>query len=607
VDAPDEVATIGRRRDRQSVVWVVLVAGAVLFVLAALAASVISVDSRWTRLVGGLLAAGLLAMGIGSLLWPRKRPTPSVETPPAGVRVGALLTRLLIVAGATVLALAMLTRVQILHLQVDAGALRRGTLLLAAALAGTLAYAFYASFRHPNGRDPTPAQRGGQMALLALVLMIAPLIVWISIQIDPDQPVVLGLTLRDLPFFVLAGQVAAAAAVQAGCRLPPVLPTGAGGGVLNQGLRSRALVLPVLVSFALLFLVFLALLIFGIGVNGLLEAARSPLVLGTFVFLVAAFGLGIGLALMLARSEPTEQPLFKRKTEAKAHRENLILGVSIGGAIVLLVPAFLLFQGISVLGLAPAWWIHFLCLGILTGLGPYGFYMGAEQRRIRLLEERFPDFLRDVASSHKGGLPLPQSVAVAARGEYGPLTPEVRRMADQISWNVSFTEALERFSERVQTPLVQRAVSLILQADRSGGATTEVLLAAARDAREIKALEQERRLNMSLYSIVIYVTFLVFLFVTATLYAQFVPQLVASQKAAADQAASIGATNLGGISTAQIKIADFQLFYFTAALVQGIGDGIVAGLMGSGKVTYGLRHSFFMVLMSYVTFVFLLQ
>jgi hypothetical protein len=40
--------------------------------------------------------------------------------------------------------------------------------------------------------------------------------------------------------------------------------------------------------------------------------------------------------------------------------------------------------------------------------------------------------------------------------------------------------------------------------------------------------------------------------------------------------------------------------------MQGLGDGIVAGLMGTGKAVLGLRHAFTMVALSYVTFVFLI-
>jgi archaeal flagellar protein FlaJ len=296
-------------------------------------------------------------------------------------------------------------------------------------------------------------------------------------------------------------------------------------------------------------------------------------------------------------------PLYRVRTDPRRTVRRAIVAGSAFLAVALLVPAAILFSGRAIGGLGPPAWIHFFCLGLLAAIGPYGFHAAREARRMRHLEQRFPDFLRDVASSHQGGMTLPNAVAVAARGEYGPLTPEIRRMADQLSWNVAFEEALERFAQRVDTPLVHRAVNLILEANRSGGATTEVLLAAARDAREIKTLEAERHLGMSLYTIVIYITFLVFLAVAAVMYAQFVPQLVASSEAVQQAGAIDPVAGLGG---PQLRLEDFQLFYFMAAVVQGLGDGIVAGLMGSGRAVLGLRHSFVMVLLSYLTFAILL-
>jgi archaeal flagellar protein FlaJ len=297
-------------------------------------------------------------------------------------------------------------------------------------------------------------------------------------------------------------------------------------------------------------------------------------------------------------------PLFRTRRDPRRVARLAILAASAAVALLLLVPAAILFSGRSLGGIGPSDWIHFFCLGLLAAIGPYGFHAAGEARRIRHLEQRFPDFLRDIASSHQGGMTLPNAVSVASRGEYGPLTPEVRRMADQLSWNVPFDEALVRFAQRVDTPLVHRAVNLILEANHSGGATTEVLLAAARDAREIKTLETERTLSMGLYTIVIYITFLVFLAVAAVMYAQFVPQLVASSAAVQGGADTLGP--VAGLGGEQLRTEDFQLFYFMAAVMQGLGDGVVAGLMGTGRAALGLRHSFVMVLLSYLTFVLFL-
>jgi len=286
-------------------------------------------------------------------------------------------------------------------------------------------------------------------------------------------------------------------------------------------------------------------------------------------------------------------------------RRQLFLGASLLGGTLLTVPGLLLAGGVPIPGLPSTAWVHLVCLGLLAALGPYGFYMSREARRIRGLEERFADFLRDVASGHQGGLTLPAAVVVASRGEYGPLTPEVVKMADQLSWNIPFTEALERFADRVDTPLIRRAANLVLQANRSGGSTIEVLMAASRDAREIKSLETERRLQMSLYTVVIYITFFVFLGVAAVLYASFVPKLVAANQAAASsQLAATGP--VAGIGGPTLQLRDFQVFYFMAAIMQGLGDGIVAGLMGTGRAVLGLKHSFAMVLVAYVTFTFFL-
>jgi len=299
------------------------------------------------------------------------------------------------------------------------------------------------------------------------------------------------------------------------------------------------------------------------------------------------------------------QELFRPPRDERLRRRRLVAWASIVGAVILLVPGAILAFGIPIGPIPTSAWIHFVCIGVLAGLGPYGFYMSREARRIRGLEERFADFLRDVASGHQGGLTLPAAVVVASRGEYGPLTPEVKKMADQLSWNLPFTEAIERFAERVDTPLIRRAVNLILQANRSGGSTIEVLMAASRDAREIKSLENERRLTMSLYTVVIYITFFVFLGVAAVLYASFVPKLVAASQAASDAALSAGG-QVGGIGGPSLNLRDFQVFYFMAAIMQGLGDGIVAGLMGNGRAVLGLKHSFAMVLVAYLTFTFFL-
>ena len=94
---------------------------------------------------------------------------------------------------------------------------------------------------------------------------------------------------------------------------------------------------------------------------------------------------------------------------------------------------------------------------------PYGIY-GYRRDQIRArVEEKFPDFLRDLAEYWKGGLSMTVAIQTLAKGEYGNLNDEVNKMSSQISWGVSFGEVLEMFTERVTSPIVTRVVRMVIK------------------------------------------------------------------------------------------------------------------------------------------------
>lgn len=234
-------------------------------------------------------------------------------------------------------------------------------------------------------------------------------------------------------------------------------------------------------------------------------------------------------------------------------------------------------------------------LALLVACGPMGWFGYVRERHVSQLEERFPDFLRDLNESYGAGLTMAQAIRVAARGDYGKLNPEIKRMANQVSWGTPFHEALTMFADRVETPIVTRAVALINKATRAGGNTKDVLAAAARDAREIKALQQERKLSMTLYVIVIYVAFGVFLGVVAALQGLLVPALLQTTQ-------GVGSRGLAGLPVAtNVSFMDFRLIYFGVGLVQALGSGIVAGVMAEGSYAAGLKHGTILVLLTILT------
>lgn len=241
---------------------------------------------------------------------------------------------------------------------------------------------------------------------------------------------------------------------------------------------------------------------------------------------------------------------------------------------------------------SPLGGIDMVAAGIVLVVGPIGLRGLLDDRRRRALEAQFPDLLADMAANRRAGFTLAESVELAARGDYGPLTPEVNTMAAHLSWNVPFEEALRRFADRVDTPLVVRATTLILEAERSGGHITDVLSAVARDAREIRHLDRERNLAMQTYTIVMYVTFLVFLGVVAVLQAQLLPQIVEATSGAGGEI----------VAGATVPVESYRTFFFTSAIVQALGSGSMAGIMARGRVMPGLIHAATMTLLALVTF-----
>lgn len=517
------------------------------------------------------------------------------------VRTASILLSLLLLLAAALLGLALFFRATPAETSLTAEAVARlvGALnvLLGLAVASTLAL----SLRVPS--EPPAVAPGPMVAALAAgvaAAAAAAVLTW-----PPALAAVPGAEATDAAVVLLAALALVGAGLTAARALPTVATLLAGRASWRGGSGylspDKSVVMPATMAFALLFLALLVLVVFGVGIAGALEAIpRSAPLMAVVALIGLALLASAAAALHLARSEDRAF-LFRARRSAAARRTLAILVVSGAAAALLATGAAVLYTGGELPGLEPRRWLDLLTFAILAALAPYGFHAASRHRRTRRLEERFPDFLRDVAASRKAGLTLATAVDIAARGEYGDLTPEIVKMSDQLSWNVPFDEALEQLAGRVDTPLVRRTVSLVNEASRSGGNVTDVLMAAARDAREIKNLENERRATIGLYTAIVYVTFLVFLTVAAVLYATFLPTFVATAAAAAGS----GGAGLGVVFGA-VTLEDYRVFYFLAALLQGLGNGIVAGVMTSGRAVDGLRHSAVMAAITYVAFTVLL-
>lgn len=221
-----------------------------------------------------------------------------------------------------------------------------------------------------------------------------------------------------------------------------------------------------------------------------------------------------------------------------------------------------------------------------------------ESSRRRHIEEALPNFFRDLAGMNDSGMTLPNAVHLVAQSDYSTLTPYVRRLDNEMSWNVTFIEAIQRFRARLATPLTDRSIDLIAKASKAGGDVSEVLRAAASDSYEFISLRMERRNNMLIYIVIVLISFLVFVFVIYILVTTFLTVMATAGSAAS----AVGAA--GAQFGANVDLALYSRLFAHAAILQGLFSGLVAGQMGEGRAVAGLKYSIIMVLIAWIMFRF---
>ncbi|MCH1527928.1 MAG: type II secretion system F family protein [Candidatus Poseidoniaceae archaeon] len=254
------------------------------------------------------------------------------------------------------------------------------------------------------------------------------------------------------------------------------------------------------------------------------------------------------------------------------------------------------------MSLRPTIFLNFFGFGFFITFWPASYYWDRVKENTNKMEEKFPDFLRDLAEYWKGGLSMTVAVQTLATSEYGALNHEVKKMSDQLSWGVAFGDVIQMFAVRVGTPLVMRAISLISEANRAGGKISDILVTAANDSREIKFLEGERKRSIASYISVIWTSYGVFLGVIVVLAKVFIPAIAGSNSEPSDDGDAGGGQQLGNMVIRNIEPLFFLTIFYYGVTMQALGNGSMAGLMATGRFTSGMKHAGLMILLSLLCF-----
>ncbi len=217
-----------------------------------------------------------------------------------------------------------------------------------------------------------------------------------------------------------------------------------------------------------------------------------------------------------------------------------------------------------------------------------------EERRAARIDENLPFLLREISNAQRTGMSLPRAIKEASKRQYGPLTPELKKMSSKISWGIPFSKAMTDFQKALSTPMVKRATLLILEAERSGGQLEEIFDSVESHVQQLLTLKKEREGAMQPYMFIIYAAFLIFIVVIVILFQTFFYPF--------------GTANISSeMFSFNIDLDRLSVLFLHMLAIEGFFAGLVAGKMSKLSVKSGLMHSVILMFLGWFAFKVLIE
>jgi flagellar protein FlaJ len=244
---------------------------------------------------------------------------------------------------------------------------------------------------------------------------------------------------------------------------------------------------------------------------------------------------------------------------------------------------------------------------------PLSIFHEIKSRRESKIIRELPETLKKLQSANDTGMTLNESILLVSQTSSGVLSRELKRVHNEITWNTDLNDALISFANRMRIPRLCRTIKLITKANESSGQIRDVLQVAARDVDTEYKLDRERFQNMIIYTVIIIISFLVFLFVIVILDKQFLSEMAnvagggegAASGSGGGGGAGAGGRGGGGFSLESVPIDTYRMIFFHAGIIQGFTSGMVAGQMGEDDILSGIKYGIVMTLIAMMVFLFI--
>jgi len=240
-----------------------------------------------------------------------------------------------------------------------------------------------------------------------------------------------------------------------------------------------------------------------------------------------------------------------------------------------------------------------LAISLIIGGFPFLINLMMESKRETDIEEMFLEFSRDLVEGVESGTPISKTILNLRNKNYGALNQHVKKLSNQVELGIPLKTAFDVFSRDIKSDVISRAITLIKEAERSGGEIEKILGSVAYSLNQTQVLKKERRATVSALVVQGYIIFFIFLIIMLVMQFKILPIVSEMGQITTADSGTIGQDNVkpkaNAITPEQISNSFLYLI-----LVQGFFIGLVIGKISEGRVKMGLKHSFILVAISAV-------
>ncbi|MBI4154744.1 type II secretion system F family protein [Candidatus Woesearchaeota archaeon] len=209
-----------------------------------------------------------------------------------------------------------------------------------------------------------------------------------------------------------------------------------------------------------------------------------------------------------------------------------------------------------------------------------------EFSRQKEMEDKFLEFTRNLVASINSGIPIPRAILNVSTSDYGSLTPYIKKLAYQIEWGIPINEALKTFANDTYNKVIARSVSIIIEAEESGGDISSVLESVSESVQIIKKMRAERKSTAFTQIVQGYIVFFIFISIMLVLQTK-----LFSQISFLGQEFKTAGFSVGGLVSGTGQSIELDRPFFFLVLVQGIFTGIMIGKFSEGTLKNGFFHA----------------